>query len=214
MPYAGRAIRRRRRRVRVARCCGGSRFRSPQPFAPLLLLYAALDAAGAADPDLRLHGAADTLDSLARTERLHGCAPLDEVHRLAAARAGARLGRRGHVARIPSRSPGPALAPASSPQAAPRWDSYPVRAAAVAAARELERRRPEPMTSAGGRRNAAAASSSTTTRTRRTRPSSTPGRCALVPALRCRRPDLGRDRHRAPRRADDRERARAARDAG
>jgi hypothetical protein len=48
----------------VGRSLGRRRFRSPQRFAPLLLLCAALDAAGAADPDLRLRRAADTLDSL------------------------------------------------------------------------------------------------------------------------------------------------------
>ncbi len=46
----------------------------------------------------------------------------------------------------------------------PRWDSYQVRSAAVAAARELERRRPDLITASGGRRSAARASSSTSTR--------------------------------------------------
>jgi hypothetical protein len=75
--------------------------------APLLLLGAALDAAGAADPDLRLQRAAVTLSFPTGTQPLLADALREELHRLAAARAG-QLGRRGHVARIPSRSPGPA----------------------------------------------------------------------------------------------------------
>src|SRR5262249_28348998 len=59
----------------------------------------------------------------------------------------------------------------------PRWDSYAVRSAGVAA----------PPTSApprGGRRSAARASSWTTTRPRPTRPSSAPGPSAPAPAAR------------------------------
>jgi DNA ligase D-like protein (predicted polymerase) len=74
---------------------------------------------------------------------------------------------------------------------APRWDSYAVRAAAVAAARGLARRRPDILTRPGGRRNAAAASSSTTTRTRRTRRSSARGRSARARAHRSRPPSAG-----------------------
>ena len=49
--------------------------------------------------------------------------------------------------------------------------------AAVAVARELERRAPTSSPRRGGRRSGASGSSSTSTRTRRTRPSSAPGRC-------------------------------------
>ena len=75
----------------------------------------------------------------------------------------------------------------------PRWDSYAVRSAAVAAARELERRRPDILTAAlveGGAR--ASGSSSTTTRTRRTRRCSGPGRYGRAPARRSPRRCAGR----------------------
>ena len=64
----------------------------------------------------------------------------------------------------------------------PRWDSYDVRAAAVALARELERRHPDlhhrGVVEGGAR---ARASSSTSTRTRRTRPCSGRGACGPGP---------------------------------
>ena len=52
-----------------------------------------------------------------------------------------------------------------------RWDSFEVRAAAVALARELSGAGPSSSPPTGGRRNAASGSSSTTTRTPPTRPS-------------------------------------------
>ena len=66
----------------------------------------------------------------------------------------------------------------------PRWDSYAVRAAAVAVARELDAAAPTSSRRRGGRRSAARGSSSTTTRTHRTRPSSARGPCVPVPAAR------------------------------
>ena len=70
----------------------------------------------------------------------------------------------------------------------PRWDSYQVRAAAVAVARELERRRPELITAAWWKEERGEP------RLRRLQPERAAqdrlrrrGRCAPVPARRCRR---------------------------
>ena len=97
----------------------------------------------------------------------------------------------------------------------PRWDSYDVRRAAVAAARELERRRPELITAAWwkeerGERifvdyNQNAPAQDRLRRLVGARPRRRPGLDA---------PHLGRDRRDPPRRADDRERPRAGRGAG
>ena len=92
----------------------------------------------------------------------------------------------------------------------PRWDSYEVRAAAVAAARELERRRPELITAAWWKEE----------RGRRVfvdYNQNAPHKTVFGPvvgARASRRPgidaaDLGRARHAPSGRADDRERARA-----
>ena len=97
----------------------------------------------------------------------------------------------------------------------PRWDSYQVRAAAVAAARELERRRPELITAAWwkeerGRRVFVDFNQNAPHKTVfgawsvRARP----GAQVSTPLT------LGRARHDPPRRADDRDRARAAGRAG
>jgi DNA primase len=72
-----------------------------------------------------------------------------------------------------------------------RWDSYQVRSAAVAVARELERRRPDVVTAQWWKEDRASECSSTSIRTRRTRRCSVPGACAHARVLRCRRPLRG-----------------------
>ena len=73
----------------------------------------------------------------------------------------------------------------------PRWDSYEVRAAAVALARELERRRPDLLTAAWWKEERGGGCSSTSTRTPPTRRSSGPGRSGPDLAPRCRRRSRG-----------------------
>ena len=72
---------------------------------PLLLLGAALDAAAVTHPYARPDLVLPALDPLARPPPTLATALREKLHRLAAARAGARLGGRGHGVRIPSQSP-------------------------------------------------------------------------------------------------------------
>jgi DNA ligase D-like protein (predicted polymerase) len=71
----------------------------------------------------------------------------------------------------------------------PRWDSYQVRSAAVAIARELQRRRPDLITAAWWKEERGPRIS---TRTRRTRLSSARGRSGPAPAHRSPLPSAGR----------------------
>ena len=69
-----------------------------------------------------------------------------------------------------------------------RWDSFAVRAAAVALARELERRYPDDITANWWKEERGTASSSTSIRTHRTRPCSEPGSPAPAQAGKSRPP--------------------------